>query len=143
MMIMIRIRFFLLERLESVEKRLEEMSQSSPQMGMNLAPIYRLLRVLGNAQSDFATKERIVWVDIEGACANELFVWSPSFKEVPEQELCSDNESIKANEEANNLNLGDENDSDVVSDTYFGDNGEDQGVEHHHGKPSKVKEVSA
>ncbi|GJY64011.1 RNA-directed DNA polymerase, eukaryota [Tanacetum coccineum] len=125
-------------------------------------------RSLGNAQSDFAAKERIVWVDIEGvplnAChtenilesfklivkgkvfwarAKELFVWSPSFKEVPEQELCSDDESIKANEEANNLNLGDENDSEVVSDTYFGDNGEDQGVEHHHGEPSKVKEVSA
>ncbi|GJV69465.1 hypothetical protein Tco_1484974 [Tanacetum coccineum] len=161
-------------------------------------------RSLCNAQSDFAAKERIVWVDIEGvplnawsrstfqkigskwgelvvledgyedlfarkricimtshtenilesfklivkgkvfwARAKELFVWSPSFKEVPEQELCSDDESIKANEEANNLNLGDENDSEVVSDTYFGDNGEDQGVEHHHGEPSKVKEVSA
>ncbi|GKE69351.1 hypothetical protein Tco_1527423, partial [Tanacetum coccineum] len=106
---------------------------------------------LGNAQSNFAAKERIVWVDIEGvplnawsrstfqkigskwgelvvledgyedlfarkricimtshtenilesfklivkgkvfwARAKELFVWSPSFKEVPEQELCSD-----------------------------------------------------
>ncbi|GKA82950.1 DNA helicase, partial [Tanacetum coccineum] len=161
-------------------------------------------RSLCNAQSDFAAKEQIVWVDIEGvplnawsrstfqkigskwgelvvledgyedlfarkricimtshtenilesfklivkgkvfwARAKELFVWSPSFKEVPEQELCSDDESIKANEEANNLNLGDENDSEVVSDTYFGDNGEDQGVEHHHGEPSKVKEVSA
>ncbi|GJX93605.1 hypothetical protein Tco_0348191 [Tanacetum coccineum] len=41
------------------------------------------------------------------------------------------------------MNLDDENDSEVVSDTYFGDNGEDQGVEHHHGEPSKVKEVSA
>ncbi|GJR65678.1 RNA-directed DNA polymerase, eukaryota, nucleotide-binding alpha-beta plait domain protein, partial [Tanacetum coccineum] len=108
-------------------------------------------RSLCNAQSDFAAKERIVWVDIEGvplnawsrstfqkigskwgelvvledgyedlfarkricimtshtenilesfklivkgkvfwARAKELFVWSPSFKEVPEQELCSD-----------------------------------------------------
>ncbi|GKB38179.1 RNA-directed DNA polymerase, eukaryota [Tanacetum coccineum] len=83
-------------------------------------------------------KGKVFW-----ARAKELFVWSPSFKEVPEQELCSDDESIKANEEANNLNLGDENDSEVVSDTYFGDNGEDQGVEHHHGEPSKVKEVSA
>ncbi|GJR14842.1 putative reverse transcriptase domain-containing protein [Tanacetum coccineum] len=47
-----------------------------------------------------------------GARANELFLfWSPSFKEVPEQELCLDDDSIKANEEANNLNLGDENDS--------------------------------
>ncbi|GJT66353.1 RNA-directed DNA polymerase, eukaryota [Tanacetum coccineum] len=56
-----------------------------------------------------------------GLVAKELFVWSPSFKEVPEQELCLDDDSIKANEEANNLNLGDENDSEVVSDTYFSD----------------------
>ncbi|GJV84488.1 RNA-directed DNA polymerase, eukaryota [Tanacetum coccineum] len=85
-------------------------------------------RSLGNAQSEIvAAKERL-----------ELFVWSPSFKEVPEQELCSDDESIKANEQANNLNLGDENDSEVVSDTYFGDNGEDQGVEHHHDPPSNI-----
>nr|GFC67387.1 RNA-directed DNA polymerase, eukaryota [Tanacetum cinerariifolium] len=28
-----------------------------------------------------------------------------------------------------------ESDSDVVSDTYFGDNGEDQGLDHQHGLP--------
>ncbi|GJX32988.1 RNA-directed DNA polymerase, eukaryota, reverse transcriptase zinc-binding domain protein [Tanacetum coccineum] len=34
----------------------------------------------------------------------ELFVWSPSFKDVPEKELFSDDESAKINEQANNLN---------------------------------------
>nr|GFD43899.1 RNA-directed DNA polymerase, eukaryota, nucleotide-binding alpha-beta plait domain protein [Tanacetum cinerariifolium] len=33
-----------------------------------------------------------------------------------------------------------ESDSDVVSDTYFGDNGEDQGLEHQYGKSSNAKE---
>ncbi|GKE66085.1 hypothetical protein Tco_1520246, partial [Tanacetum coccineum] len=70
-------------------------------------------RRLCNAQSDFTVKERIVWVDIEGvplnawsrkvfwARAKELFVWSPSFKEVLEKVQCSDDES-------NSLNNGDE-----------------------------------
>nr|GFD47916.1 RNA-directed DNA polymerase, eukaryota, nucleotide-binding alpha-beta plait domain protein [Tanacetum cinerariifolium] len=31
--------------------------------------------------------------------------------------------------------------SDVVSDTYFGDNGEDQGLEHQHGESSNAKEL--
>nr|GEX59921.1 putative RNA-directed DNA polymerase, eukaryota, reverse transcriptase zinc-binding domain protein [Tanacetum cinerariifolium] len=81
-------------------------------------------------------KGKVFW-----ASAKELFVWSPSFKEVPEREIFSDDESIKTNEDANNLNLGDaENDSEVVSDTYFGDNGEDQGVDQHQAEPSKVQE---
>ncbi|GJX06004.1 hypothetical protein Tco_0193936 [Tanacetum coccineum] len=78
--------------------------------------------ILGNFFK-LIVKGKVFW-----ARAKELFVWSPSFKEVPEQELCSDDDSIKANEEANNLNLGDENDSEVVLDTYFGDNGEDQAL---------------
>ncbi|GJZ25084.1 hypothetical protein Tco_0562543 [Tanacetum coccineum] len=130
-------------------------------------------RHLCNAQSDFVAKERLVWVDIEGggngiciktsqtenilesfkitvkgkvfwARAKELFVWSPSFVEVPEKELYSDNESVKINEEANNINNGEEeNDSEVVSDTYFGDNGDDQVLEQHNGETSNVKEVSS
>ncbi|GKB67608.1 hypothetical protein Tco_0929020 [Tanacetum coccineum] len=112
-------------------------------------------RSLGNAQSDFAAKERIVWVDIEGVPLNawsrstfqkigskwgELVVLEDGYedlfarkricimtshteihtwKKFYEQELCSDDESIKANEEANNLNLGDENDSEVVSDIQY------------------------
>nr|GFC11987.1 hypothetical protein [Tanacetum cinerariifolium] len=78
------------------------------------------------------------------ARAKKLFVWSPSFKEVPEKVICSDDESVKINEEANSLNNGvEESDSDVVSDTYFGDNGEDQGLEHQHGEYSNAKEVSS
>nr|GEZ53738.1 RNA-directed DNA polymerase, eukaryota [Tanacetum cinerariifolium] len=162
-------------------------------------------RRLCNAQSDFAAKERIVWVDVEGvplndwsrstfqkiaskwgemveledgyddlftrkriciktsltenilesfkiivkgkvfwARAKELFVRSPSFKEVPEKVTCSNDESVKINEEANSLNNGvEESDSEVVLDTYFGDNGEDQGLEHQHGESSNAKEVSS
>nr|GFD37781.1 hypothetical protein [Tanacetum cinerariifolium] len=45
----------------------------------------------------------------------------------------SDDESVKINEKANSLNNGvEESDSDVVSNTYFGDNGEDQGLKHQH-----------
>nr|GEW05610.1 RNA-directed DNA polymerase, eukaryota, nucleotide-binding alpha-beta plait domain protein [Tanacetum cinerariifolium] len=109
-------------------------------------------------------KGKVFW-----ARAKELFVWSPSFKEVPEKVICSDDESVKINEEANCLNNGveesysdvvsdtyfgdneanslnngvEESDSDVVSDTYFGDNGEDQGLEHQHGESSNAKEVSS
>nr|GEX26678.1 RNA-directed DNA polymerase, eukaryota [Tanacetum cinerariifolium] len=63
-------------------------------------------------------KGKVFW-----ARAKEIFVWSPSFKEVPKKVMCSDDESVKTNEEANSLNNGvEESDSDVVSDTYFGDN---------------------
>ncbi|GKE25485.1 hypothetical protein Tco_1440869 [Tanacetum coccineum] len=87
---------------------------------------------LCNTQSDFAAKERIVWVDIEGVPLN---AWT----HVPEKELFSDDESAKINELANNLNNDEvENASEVVSDTYFGDNGEVQGFEHQHGSNSKV-----
>nr|GEY19755.1 RNA-directed DNA polymerase, eukaryota [Tanacetum cinerariifolium] len=73
-------------------------------------------------------KGKVFW-----ARAKELFVWSPSFKEVPDKVMCLDDESVKINEEANSLNNGvEENDSEVVLDTYFGDNGEDQGLEHQH-----------
>nr|GEX67681.1 RNA-directed DNA polymerase, eukaryota, nucleotide-binding alpha-beta plait domain protein [Tanacetum cinerariifolium] len=79
-------------------------------------------------------KGKVFW-----ARAKELFVWSPSFKEVTEKVICSDDESVKINEEANSLNNGvEESDSDVVSDTYFGDNSEDQGLEHQQEVPEKV-----
>nr|GFC50417.1 RNA-directed DNA polymerase, eukaryota [Tanacetum cinerariifolium] len=84
-------------------------------------------------------KGKVFW-----ARAKELFIWSTSFKEVPEKVICSDDESVKINEEANSLNNGvEESDSDVVSDTYFGDNGEDQGLEHQQGESSNAKEVSS
>nr|GFA13179.1 RNA-directed DNA polymerase, eukaryota, nucleotide-binding alpha-beta plait domain protein [Tanacetum cinerariifolium] len=129
-------------------------------------------RSLCNAQPDFAAKERIVWVDIEGVPLN---AWSrstfqkigPKWGELVDLEdgyedlfarkricvMTNHTENIletfkliikgKANEDENNLNLGDaENDSEVVSDTYFGDNGEDQGVDQHQAEPSKVQEYS-
>nr|GFA87258.1 RNA-directed DNA polymerase, eukaryota [Tanacetum cinerariifolium] len=130
-------------------------------------------RRLCNAQSDFAAKERIVWVDIEGVPLN---AWSRStfqktaskWGEMVELEdgyddifarkrICiktSQTENIlesfkiivkgKINEEANSLNNGvEESDSDVVSDTYFGDNGEDQSLEHQQGESFNSKEVSS
>ncbi|GKB89497.1 RNA-directed DNA polymerase, eukaryota, partial [Tanacetum coccineum] len=183
---------------------IELKSSKSKSKFMEHVGVASWFRRLCNAQSDFAAKERIVWVDIEGvplnawtrstfqkisskwgelveledgyddlfarkriciktnqtenilesfklivkgkvfwARAKELFVWSPSFKDVPEKELFSDDESTKINEQANNLNNDEvENASEVVSDTYFGDNGEVQGFEHQHGE-SNDKEVSS
>ncbi|GJV25453.1 RNA-directed DNA polymerase, eukaryota [Tanacetum coccineum] len=75
-------------------------------------------------------KGKVFW-----ARAKELFVWSPSFKEVPTNDACSDDGSVKVNEEVNGFNNGDEeSDNEAVSDTYFGDNGEDQGCEQPHGE---------
>ncbi|GKA14515.1 hypothetical protein Tco_0694161 [Tanacetum coccineum] len=183
---------------------IELKSSKSKSKFMKHVGVASWFRRLCNAQSDFAAKERIVWVDIEGvplnawtrstfqkigskwgelveledgyddlfarkriciktsqtenilesfklivkgkvfwARAKELFVWSPSFKDVPEKELFSDDESVKINEQANNLNNDEvENASEVVSDTYFGDNGEVQGFEQQHGE-SNDKEVSS
>ncbi|GKF86712.1 hypothetical protein Tco_0254539 [Tanacetum coccineum] len=63
--------------------------------------------------------------------AKELFVWSPSFKEVPEVVHCSDDESVKNVADINVVdntvnNEGEESDSEAVSDTFFGDNGDAQ-----------------
>nr|GFC69044.1 RNA-directed DNA polymerase, eukaryota [Tanacetum cinerariifolium] len=125
-------------------------------------------RHLCNAQSDFAAKERIVWVDIEGVPLND---WSrltfqkiaSKWEEMVELEdgyddlfarkrICiktSQTENILESfkiivkGKANSLNNGvEESDSEVVSDTYFGDNGVDQGLEHQHGESSNAKEVS-
>ncbi|GJR22158.1 RNA-directed DNA polymerase, eukaryota [Tanacetum coccineum] len=135
---------------------IELKSSKSKSKFMEHVGVASWFRRLCYSQSDFAAKERIVWVDIEGvplnawprstfqkisskwgelveledgyddlfvfwARAKELFVWSPSFKDVPKKELFSDDESAKINEQANNLNNDEvENASEVVSDTYFG-----------------------
>nr|GEV22641.1 RNA-directed DNA polymerase, eukaryota [Tanacetum cinerariifolium] len=84
-------------------------------------------------------KGKVFW-----ARAKELFVWSPSFVDVPEKDLYSDVESVKTIEEANNMNnVEDENNSEVVSDTYFGDIGDDQVQEQHNDKTSNDKEASS
>ncbi|GJS32598.1 RNA-directed DNA polymerase, eukaryota [Tanacetum coccineum] len=79
--------------------------------------------------------------------AKELFVWSPTFKDTPEVGHCSDDDPIKGDAEINgeacNLNNGDDaTDSEVVSDTYFGDNADEQGYENDQGQSSNAKEVS-
>ncbi|GKA56581.1 RNA-directed DNA polymerase, eukaryota [Tanacetum coccineum] len=63
--------------------------------------------------------------------AKELFVWSPSFKEVPEVVHCSDDESVKNEADINVVdntvnNEGEESDSEAVFDTFFWDNGDAQ-----------------
>ncbi|GJR02333.1 RNA-directed DNA polymerase, eukaryota [Tanacetum coccineum] len=71
-------------------------------------------------------KGKIFWVR-----AKELFVWSPSLKEVSVNDAHSDDGSIKVNEDINGETNGDEeSDNEVVSDTYFGDNGEEHGDVH-------------
>nr|GFA14492.1 RNA-directed DNA polymerase, eukaryota [Tanacetum cinerariifolium] len=63
--------------------------------------------------------------------AKELFVWSPSFKEVPEVVHYLDDKSVKNEADINVVdntvnNEEEESDSEAVSDTYFGDNGDVQ-----------------
>ncbi|GJU01583.1 RNA-directed DNA polymerase, eukaryota [Tanacetum coccineum] len=72
---------------------------------------------------------QVFWARAQGT-----FVMVPILQRCfPEKELFSDDESAKINEQANNLNNDEvENASEVVSDTYFGDNGEVQGFEHQH-----------
>ncbi|GKE91891.1 hypothetical protein Tco_1572986 [Tanacetum coccineum] len=59
--------------------------------------------------------------------AKELFVWSPSFLDAPVVVQCSDDESVKGDVD-NNVpnNVKDESDIEAVSDTYFGDNADEQ-----------------
>ncbi|GJW44868.1 RNA-directed DNA polymerase, eukaryota [Tanacetum coccineum] len=145
-------------------------------------------KCLVNAQADFVSRERIVWVDIEGIplhawtrntflkigskwgdvldleegkddffarkriCiktiqednilekfkiivkgkvfvvrAKELFTWSPTFSDVHETDHRSDDELAKDDGmnqfvSSPQVNLEEESDNEVVSDTYFGDN---------------------
>ncbi|GJZ10864.1 RNA-directed DNA polymerase, eukaryota [Tanacetum coccineum] len=146
-------------------------------------------KCLSNAQTDFITRDRIVWVDVEGVpmhawsrntfhkigskwgevldieenrdnffarkriCiktnqednilekfkiivkgkifvirAKELFIWSPSFTEVAENDFNSDDESDKESGEIHSpipgqqINTGEESDNEVISETVFGEN---------------------
>nr|GEZ22557.1 hypothetical protein [Tanacetum cinerariifolium] len=116
---------------------------------------------LRSAQPDFVANERIVWVDIEGSDnilesikiivtrkvfkvrVKELFVWSPSLKDTLMGEFCSDDEFVKGNDENNveasiTNNAKDESDIEAVSDTYFGDNLDEQ--EHEKGQDQPAKD---
>ncbi|PWA34502.1 hypothetical protein CTI12_AA607460 [Artemisia annua] len=100
---------------------------------------------LCNAQSDFVSKERIVWVDIE---AKELFVWSPVFKDITDVVYCSDDESVEGANVNNvntskQVNLEVESDDERVSDTYFGEHDDNLGNEQDPIQSPNEKEISS
>ncbi|GJU60430.1 RNA-directed DNA polymerase, eukaryota [Tanacetum coccineum] len=79
--------------------------------------------------------------------AKELFVWSPSFSEVHEASHFSDDESVKGEAEkvfvsSKSKAVEDDTDSEVVSDTFFGDNEDDKECINDDVHPSIAKEVS-
>ncbi|GKC07670.1 hypothetical protein Tco_0999280 [Tanacetum coccineum] len=89
--------------------------------------------------SSVIVKGKVFW-----ARAKELFVWSPSFKDVPEKELFSDDESAKINEQTNNLNNDEvENASEVVIGQITCDNGEVQGFEQQHEPRGDIHEAES
>nr|GEV97261.1 RNA-directed DNA polymerase, eukaryota [Tanacetum cinerariifolium] len=65
--------------------------------------------------------------------AKELFVWSPSFTEVAENDFNSDDESDKESSEiystipGQQVNTGEESDNEAISETVFGENAVDSG----------------
>nr|GEW95992.1 RNA-directed DNA polymerase, eukaryota [Tanacetum cinerariifolium] len=81
--------------------------------------------------------------------AKELFVWSPFFKEIPEMVYYPDDESVKEDvdnkvEDGSLNKVEDESDTDtdVVFDTYFGDNTAEQDCVNEVDQLTKDKEVS-
>ncbi|GKF70375.1 hypothetical protein Tco_0203432, partial [Tanacetum coccineum] len=72
--------------------------------------------------------------------AKELFTWVPVFKEAKDIVYCTDEESIKGDDELNEKgskieNSDDGSDIEAVSDTFFGepnDNQVDEQVQNHH-----------
>ncbi|GKB66725.1 RNA-directed DNA polymerase, eukaryota [Tanacetum coccineum] len=70
-------------------------------------------------------KGKVFWVR-----AKELFTWVPSFKTVPVNEVSLDDESVKANDMDNRaFDNEEESESEVVSDTVFGDYDGDQAAQ--------------
>nr|GEX65391.1 RNA-directed DNA polymerase, eukaryota [Tanacetum cinerariifolium] len=79
--------------------------------------------------------------------AKELFVWSPTFKDVHEMVYCSDDDSAKEmgvnqTEFSKQTNLEDESNSEAVFDTYFGDNTDELGNVADSVQPPTKKEIS-
>ncbi|GJU50921.1 hypothetical protein Tco_1220476 [Tanacetum coccineum] len=141
---------------------IELKSSKSKSKFMEHVGVASWFRRLCNAQSDFAAKERIVWVDIEGVPLNawtrstfqkisskwgELVELEDGYddlfarKHVPEKELFSDNESPEINEQANNLNNDSGECYEVVSDTYFAIT-VNQGFEHQTCKKPRIRQLS-
>nr|GEZ35079.1 RNA-directed DNA polymerase, eukaryota [Tanacetum cinerariifolium] len=108
---------------------------------------------LCNAQSDFVSRKRIVWVDIEGV---PLHAWSLSTfnkigsrwgEDVVEVMYCSDDEFVKGADENNvktskQVNLDAESDVKVVSETYFGEDDDNLGNDQDPIQPLNEKETS-
>nr|GEY00294.1 RNA-directed DNA polymerase, eukaryota, nucleotide-binding alpha-beta plait domain protein [Tanacetum cinerariifolium] len=91
---------------------------------------------LRTAQSDFVSRERIAWIDIEGVTSSCL-----------DAEYFSEDDSINGDEEKNadmskKVNLEDESDIEGVSETVFGDQVEPLGHEHNQNPLPKEKENS-
>nr|GFC44164.1 RNA-directed DNA polymerase, eukaryota [Tanacetum cinerariifolium] len=79
--------------------------------------------------------------------AKELFVWSPSFKDVPEVIQCSNVSSFKNAADNNvedipDVNVEEESDCDAVSDTFFWDSEEVPLKENENIQSVNDKEVS-
>nr|GFA64265.1 retrotransposon protein, putative, Ty1-copia subclass [Tanacetum cinerariifolium] len=79
--------------------------------------------------------------------AKELFVWSPSFKDVPEVTQCSEVSSFKNAADNNvedipDVNVEEESDCDAVSDTFFGDSEDVPVKENENNQSVNDKEVS-
>nr|GEX46475.1 RNA-directed DNA polymerase, eukaryota [Tanacetum cinerariifolium] len=102
-------------------------------------------RLVGNLCTlwiDFVSRERIVWVDIEGiplhAWSRNTFLkirakWGEVLDLEEETDYSSDDELAKDEginqfEPSQQVNLEEESDDEVVSDTHFGDNMEKEGT---------------
>ncbi|GKE79102.1 hypothetical protein Tco_1545222 [Tanacetum coccineum] len=64
--------------------------------------------------------------------AKELFTWSPTFTDVSEMAYCSDDDSdkevcVKQSEFCKQGNSVDESDNEAVSDTFYGENTNEEG----------------
>nr|GEU39708.1 RNA-directed DNA polymerase, eukaryota [Tanacetum cinerariifolium] len=91
---------------------------------------------LCNAQLDFVSRERIVWVDIEGV---PLHVWSrATFHKIGAKW----GGEGKNGGSSKHVNSDDESDGEEVSDTYFGDSDAKPGNEHNQVHTLNDKETS-
>ncbi|GJS53432.1 RNA-directed DNA polymerase, eukaryota [Tanacetum coccineum] len=137
-----------------------ELSSSKAKSGfMKHVGIASWFRQLCNAQADFVSRERIVWVDIEGV---PLRVWSratfskigsrwgesPSFKAAKEADYCSDEDVNKdatnnIEDDGNYVNGDAESDVECVSDTVFADQEDTLGHVSPRKWQSAEKEVSS
>nr|GEU40309.1 RNA-directed DNA polymerase, eukaryota [Tanacetum cinerariifolium] len=102
---------------------------------LNHVGVASWFNALSDVQPDFIPREKfkiIVKGKIFVVRAKELFVWSPTFTEVPETTYCSDDDSNKGagvNLLGKNVqpDLQEESDHEAVSETFFGENVEEFG----------------